>query len=153
MTVQKEAWVKMTSKETVVRYLSDPIPFQDLPSHYQDSILDFIHDGIPEEKRESHLARYRFRFGDVPTNALTDEIQRVQQSRPEGGGDKWDSFAEYHKWYTQYEMPDHGPENRWPVTLSPYYEEEVLDDGWHRLHDYYRKGHSTIPVVDWVKVK
>lgn len=39
------------------------------------------------------------------------------------------------------------PENdRWPVIMSSF-EDETLQDGWHRFHIYVANGHSDIPVI------
>lgn len=149
--IKSETWYREASQSDVLQHLSDPVPFDQLPPEYQASIQEYISDGVPEEVRPEHLAKYLFRYGEVPTELLASEISRVQGERGEIDMD----FEKYHRWYVEERernwMPDHGPDNRWPVTLSPYYEEEVLEDGWHRFHDYYRKEHSTIPVVQFIK--
>lgn len=56
-------------------------------------------------------------------------------------------FDEYHEWYvSQGKMPDHPTAALWPVILSST-PDETLQDGWHRLHDYYRKGIEMVPAV------
>ena len=54
---------------------------------------------------------------------------------------------DYAAWYAEAtDVPDHGPDQRWPVLLSDN-DEETLVDGWHRLHSYLRAGHADIPCV------
>ena len=149
--IYAEAWYRevTSSKEDILQYLSDLIPYEQLPPHYQASIREYTSEGFPEDGDFApHVAKYLFRIGNVPTEVMVREIERVQGGRGEISRD----FDEYHKEYVGMGlMPDHGPKNRWPVSLSQYYEDEVLEDGWHRFHDYYRKGHKTIPVVEWVR--
>lgn len=154
--IERESWCKecmtvTSSKEDILHFLAGPAPFESLPPHFQESIREYTLEGIPDEEEfRQHMAKYGFLIGEVPTEVLIREIERVQGGRGEIDPD----FEKYHQWYIDERagpMPDHGPKNRWPVTLSQYYEEEVLEDGWHRLHDYYRKGHKTIPVMEWVK--
>ena len=151
MSIRFEAWLREfpSPKESILMFLSDPMPYDQLPPHYQESIREYTAEGFPEDGEFApHVAKYLFRIGDVPTEVMVREISRVQGGRGETSQD----FDEYHKEYVEMgPMPTHGPENRWPVTLSPYYEEEVLQDGWHRFHDYYRKGHDSIPVVEFVR--
>lgn len=71
--------------------------------------------------------------------------QAILQSK-EIGGDfpDWDA---YHAWYVNAgDMPNHGTKNRWPVILSDL-GDEVLQDGWHRLHCYLKRGDADIPAV------
>lgn len=57
------------------------------------------------------------------------------------------SFDDYHQWYIdQGDVPTYPLEKRWPCILSSS-NDEVLHDGWHRLHAYVRAGHTTIPVL------
>lgn len=145
--IHQESWCKelTSSKKGILRYLKGPVNFEKLPPEYQMSIRQYTSEGLSEEEFVDHIPNYKFLYGEVPTEVLVKEIERVHKA------EIGDSFDSYHQWYLgQGYIPDHGPENRWPVTLSEYYEEEVLEDGWHRLHDYYRKGHKTIPVVEWV---
>ena len=154
--ISKEAWYLelIASKKDILQYLSGPVIYGELPPHYQASIREYTTEGFPDEGEfRKHMTKYHFLIGDVPTEALVKEIERIQGGRGEINPD----FQKYHSWYveerTRNFMPDYGPKNRWPVTLSEFYEEEVLEDGWHRFHDYYRKDHKTIPVMEWVKVK
>lgn len=61
--------------------------------------------------------------------------------------DDFPSWDSYHAWYTSYsDMPQHPAADRWPVILSSD-DRETLQEGWHRLHCYLRRGDNTIPAV------
>lgn len=85
--------------------------------------------------------RKKFGYVDVPTEALVEAVMQDEEM------DRFPSFEEYHRWYvSQGHMPRHGPRDRWPVILSSY-NEETLQDGWHRFHHYIRQGARMIPAV------
>ncbi len=86
-------------------------------------------------------------FGEVsiPTTEL---LPRIMQGFQVGGfhGD----WKTYHNWYMSFgTTPDHDiTKPLWPVWLAiDHRDNEALDDGWHRLHDYVRKGVRVIPSV------
>ena len=57
------------------------------------------------------------------------------------------TFDEYHRWYMGAgDVPVYGATNRWPCIASCM-EDEVVQDGSHRLHAYIAAGHATIPVL------
>jgi hypothetical protein len=57
------------------------------------------------------------------------------------------NWEAYHAWYSSScVLPKHGTANRWPVVLSDF-EDEILQDGWHRVHSYLKRGDDTIPAV------
>lgn len=92
----------------------------------------------------------RFGYVLIPMDELVTEIMRdscIQEGMKELGHEK--SFDEYHDWYvSQGHMPDHSSRDRWPVILAGRGDdEETLQDGWHRLHDYYRKGARVVPAI------
>jgi len=94
----------------------------------------------------------RCSFVELPAADVAKVIfgSMVPEERPDANGD-WKSWADYHAWYcSQSNIPRHGRENRWP-SLVWTETDEVLMDGWHRLHSYFRAGHATIPLVcaDW----
>lgn len=62
----------------------------------------------------------------------------------------YDGFDQYHHDYVQDgqklgDMPDH-PSVSHAVILGAA-DEDVIYDGWHRFHDYVRKGVTEIPCV------
>lgn len=101
------------------------------------------------------LPFYIQRYGDyrigyapcIPTERLTAAVMR----NPVLAGD-FESWADYHKWYvTNMDMPTYQVvRNRmWPVILSSY-DDETLQDGWHRLNHYIQRGAECIPGLFYV---
>lgn len=86
-----------------------------------------------------------FGFVMIPMQELTDSIL-ADESIVENFRDR--SFQQYHEWYISNNphMPSHNTDCLWPVILSSF-EDETFEDGWHRFHDYYRKGVKVVPCV------
>lgn len=83
----------------------------------------------------------KFGYIEIPTDVLIDMVMQDE------GMDRFGNFEEYHRWYvSQGHMPEHAPRSRWPVILSSE-DDETLQDGWHRFHDYVRQGARMIPAV------
>lgn len=83
-----------------------------------------------------------FGLVNIPTQALVEAV-----SQDDFFAGEWASFEEYHAWYVSHGgVPHHPKTNRWPVILSSF-EDETLQDGWHRFHSYYEQGARTIPAV------
>jgi len=128
-----------TVEEVVNEYTSPPIPFDRLPEHYRQAMEEYL----------PYPLKASYRIGEVPMEVIASLVMKFA-----GDDVEWDAngtFEEYHKWYVSGcvadEMPDHPTHDRWPVILNS---EEVLLDGWHRFHDYYRKGAKMVPVV-WLE--
>jgi len=84
----------------------------------------------------------KFGLVRIPTDALIDSIMQDDEMKGQ-----FKKFSEYHRWYVnQGHMPRHDTRNRWPVILSDF-ENETLQDGWHRFHDYVRQGADVIPAL------
>jgi hypothetical protein len=87
----------------------------------------------------------RFGVVDLPTAELLPRIMEGYQLAPFRG-----EWSAYHAWYTSFgSTPDHDVTRPlWPVWLAiDHRDREALEDGWHRLHDYVRKGLQLIPGV------
>lgn len=83
-------------------------------------------------------------FGMTTVNA--DQIKRAVMTNPDIAAD-FKNFAEYHEWYLSHnDTPSHSDHNQWPVILGSD-DDEVLQDGWHRLHSYLRSGLTEIPMI------
>jgi hypothetical protein len=78
---------------------------------------------------------------DMPTEELTLFLM----SQDCDFASEFSSFHEYHLSYLDKNTPYHTAVSRWPCIASD--PEEGILDGWHRLHSYYRSGHSTIPLI------
>lgn len=91
------------------------------------------------------LKNIDFFYSEIPTDIV---IKTIMECHEDISSD-WNSWEEYSKWYTSTDdIPMHGPENRFPC-LSPLGDEEIFDDGWHRLHAYVLDKHETIPVLEY----
>lgn len=85
----------------------------------------------------------RFGYVEIPMDVLAETVMQDEEMQQSSFRD----FDDYHRWFvSQGHMPDHPRTARWPVILSTF-PDETLQDGWHRLHDYYRQGAKTIPAV------
>ncbi len=147
------------NKRLIAQYGGKVMPYRDLPVPAQLAIGWYMTvDGeawkVPPDFSERPLKavlpwlvrRYgstRIGYVEIPTKALMDVISEDEEFGERGIRD----FDDYHEWFiSQGGMPDHPRKGRWPVILSSF-EEETLQDGWHRLHDYYSKGAKKIPAV------
>ena len=88
-------------------------------------------------------------FKDVPAILLeipVDVIKAASMAFPDMA-DSFANFDAYHRWYMGAgDMPIYGAEHRWPCIAS-LLEDELVQDGNHRLHAYIEAGHATIPVL------
>lgn len=77
----------------------------------------------------------RWGYVEVPTAALKEII---------GGYDDHADFDSYHDWYVDGgDMPDHQTAD-YAIILD---DNDIIYDGWHRFHDYVRKGIEVIPAI------
>jgi hypothetical protein len=84
----------------------------------------------------------KFGYVEIPADVLIESIMEDPEIKEQFKG-----FEDYHRWYVrQGHMPDHESRNRWPVILS-HDDEETLQDGWHRFHEYVRQGARVIPAL------
>jgi hypothetical protein len=97
------------------------------------------------------LPEYVTRYGPVQFGVAmlkaTDVIKSVAGDTEIA--EDWPDWKAYHQWYCGQDSGpavDHPRRNRWPVILSTF-DDETLQDGWHRLHCYIRQGARKIPVV------
>lgn len=109
----------------------------------------FTYADLPQEGKNAVKAYYVDDLGfnvpptspwgyvELPVDVLKNEI---------GGNGEYDSFDEYHKWYIDGgDIPNYIG-TQFAVILGDD-EDEVLLDGWHRFHDYVRKGEKVIPAI------
>jgi hypothetical protein len=62
--------------------------------------------------------------------------------------DDWDTWSDYKAFYGTKDVPHHSDKDRFPC-LSPLGDDEIFEDGWHRLHSYINSNHTTIPIVQY----
>jgi hypothetical protein len=112
------------------------LPFSKLPEPYYNAIT------VYHENADAPLPQPSRKFG-IATASMTDLIDAIMDD--DELVDAFDSWAAYHAWYMKRGgVPHH--KTRWPVILSRF-DDETLEDGWHRLHSYYRDGDDTVPVI------
>jgi hypothetical protein len=84
----------------------------------------------------------------VPMAALVEEIMRDANRQRDWTHD----WKQYHDWYmgksTNSAKPKHGAPAKqpWPVILSSF-NDETLEDGWTRFHQYAERKMATCPAV------
>lgn len=78
----------------------------------------------------------------VPVKAITEAMMGIRELADDHG-----SFEAYHRWYVSAgDMPNHGRSNRWPCIASSD-PDELIWDGWHRMHAYIAAGDDTVPLL------
>jgi len=131
--------------------------FRDMPEESQIAAIvymsgagwDMLHDGFEDDlrkKREWYIKEHgkeTFGFARLPMKAIKEEIM----IRAKAQDDAFESFDEYHAWYlSNGPVEKHPTGSVWPCIMSQF-EDELFEDGWHRFHDYVRKGLTIIPVI------
>lgn len=122
------------------QYGGKVMPFSQLPREAQQSILEYTKEGrSPDEVKSKEYGLVNIPMETMVNHIMThnDEIS-----------DSFDSWEKYHEWYmTKNDVTTH--KRILPVTLSPY-DDETLQDGWHRLHTYYHNGLKVVPAIMFV---
>jgi hypothetical protein len=88
-------------------------------------------------------------YVELPADSVAQTVVGSPAWKMDASPETGESWEAYHDWYVcTGNVPDHPRENRWPVVTWDDVE-SVFEDGWHRLHSYYKQGHDTIPIVAW----
>jgi hypothetical protein len=123
-----------------------PIPAQLAVASYMAEITRDFCSTLPWLQKK--YGSKRIGYVEIPMEVLTGAVMQDEAVQAELPGTTEEDFELYHRWYMkQGDMPDHPTTELWPVILSSDYDEETLQDGWHRFHDYYRKGVEMVPAV------
>lgn len=80
----------------------------------------------------------------VPVKALIESAMTDRELQQD-----WQGWQEYHRWYMREAGgPKHNAPGKkpWPVVLSSF-DDETLEDGWTRFHQYAERGLKTCPAV------
>lgn len=94
-----------------------------------------------------HMHAFDAAYGDVPFGIVMLPSQAVRDAIMESPdlSEDHQTWESYHAWYSKSgQIPNHPKDGRWPVVLADF-EDELLEDGYHRLHCYLRRGDETIP--------
>jgi hypothetical protein len=134
MSLNGEAWELPPALQAVDGW-DNTAPHEQAKTLFRDN-LDF------------YVRKYGSRkFGtvNIPTAVLKSAVMSRDYDIIRDWGGDWQA---YHNWYVGMgHMPDHDVSKPlWPCVLSQM-DEEVFEDGWHRFHDYCRKGVAVIPCV------
>ncbi len=135
------------------------VSFDELPFEYKKSLIIYFYEGdivewsinnsIDDISKNDNLVNIliddymsvgrnknnSFAYGLIPIQILTKEVAKRMGFK---------IFQEYHEWYND-NNTDHG-DSILPILIS-FDDEELIVDGWHRFHSYYRKNIKQIPVV------
>lgn len=139
----------------VKRYGGRVIPFRRLPLTAKLALVHYLavqHEAWPSPEHndirlalpfyDAEYGGVKFGIASLPTKALADEIIRDPELAEEYG-----TFERYHRWYVSHgSMPSHPTTSRWPIILSDF-EDETIDDGWHRFHNYYDQGARVVQAI------
>lgn len=126
-------------------------------------------DKLPEAAKNSAII-YQFGSGSVWGKVGKEEIEEARKElRERTAGKKWgyalipttliktlvmkfgkeeighSDFDSFHKWYLLGGVPNHKTAD-WPLILSGF-DDEFIQDGWHRLNCYVKQNRKEIPVL------
>jgi hypothetical protein len=128
--------VSASNLKLALPYIKKVVSFKKLPQQAQLHLCEYW----DVDKAELQKGCRRYAIASIPVAILSAAI--LVESVVE------DSFEEYHAWYVSNgRMPDHNIKRPlWPCHMSQM-KYETLEDGWHRFHDYVRKGVKRIPCI------
>jgi len=116
---------------------------QYVAAHNQNAqtIVDNLKKALPEIVKGKADSEYG--LVTVPTKDLIDAWAEIDSDAVQDfSGD----FDAYHAWYQSHRGESNrggGDNPTWPVILSDF-EDEILQDGWHRFHQYIANGAKKI---------
>ncbi|MDQ2077567.1 hypothetical protein [Marinimicrobium sp. ABcell2] len=89
-------------------------------------------------------------FQDIPAKLIYVPVDVLQQAvMATDIGETFSTFQDYHEWYLSAgDTPQYDDENRWPCIASGQ-EDEVIQDGNHRMHSYIKSGAREIPILNF----
>ncbi len=129
------------------------ITYGKLPFEYRLALVAFKMGGDFQERAlvevcEELSAACRddqFWIGDCPVEEMIDRVMQEPDIR-----EQFSTWKAYQAWYLDREtVPTYNRTNPWPVILSPFAHEALLD-GYHRLHAYIRDGFTHIPTIAFI---
>ena len=152
---------KILKEETNLYNNLKTVAFRDLPFEYQRSLIIYMYEGpvvdwsldlnrdviskndelikvlIDDYMSVGRNKNKSFAYGIVSMKDLTREIAERMG---------YDNFNDYHKDYVGSNYVQIHKDSVWPIILNPD-NDELIEDGWHRFHDYYSRGLKKVPVV------
>lgn len=89
---------------------------------------------------KNYAPKQKFAYGYLPIDFIIAKIMNSLDYK------HWNNWEEYHQWYG--ENAKHSSAAL-PILVSDY-NEEYIEDGWHRFHRYYDLGIEEVPVVKYL---
>ncbi len=137
-----------------------PIPYQLAMTYYMaidgeawNLTCDYTEARLDKEVLRRELINVRKRYGDTLFGTALISTKRLVQAvfQDEYLGQAYPDWKAYQAGFTRNcSIPRHPRTQRWPVILSSF-EDETLQDGWHRFNSYVRDGHKRIPAIFYPK--
>lgn len=138
------------------KYNAKVAPLHQLPRNVQQGIAERESDIVeitPEEFLVEEQALMRcYGYAEIPMKELTKLVMSFSEFKEDHK-----TFESYHRAYLRDGKLNPGHDTTkplWPVILDSYVDtDQAFEDGWHRFHDYYRKGVQVVPVAFYVSSK
>lgn len=138
--MMKENITEGMSDDLFRRYGGKMMEFNALPAPAQKAVHHYM---TVDGDRPEYADELVFGYAMIPIEALI----KVCMQAPYNDLDSYDTWDDYHSDYWSSE-DDRDYANHlkelWPVILD---DEEGINDGWHRLHWYYRNGVKQVPAI------
>jgi len=123
----------------MINAIMDILPGDALnPSDISESAWELMFERI-----SAHLKGATFRYLDVPVAEIQSLILNHNQSIKED----YAIWSDYAKSYGTHGVEHYPETDRFPC-ISFSGDQDIIWDGWHRLHSYINNNHSTIPVLE-----
>ena len=117
------------------------VKFKELPKEYKLSLRQRWKEHHDLSGKEKEIDKLDVLYGEIPTDKFLKILKKYPFYK-----DDFETFEAWLEWrLSGNDVPDHG-NSRWPCILTTW-NEEPLDDGWHRLSYYLKSKAKTIPVV------
>lgn len=140
------------------------VPYKQLPEEAKNSIAVYLVSGLSlpakpdgdswpmptvEQCKEAvnrAMPNRKFGIVTVPMKAVTDWMMKYRDISLDDL--EFETFDQYHKWYLKNNhVPKH--KERWPAIMGSF-DNELLQDGWHRFNSYYRAGDKTLTMLYFI---
>lgn len=128
--------------------------FSLLPRTAQHALWVYMRDGAWDKCKSFNAAKVEYayeKFGyvKIPTKVLCQAIMdNFKAAKDSKDVLNWATWDEYHAWYVDCSFIPK-PNDVWPVILNRY-DDELLQDGWHRFHAYVIQGVKKVPCLYYV---
>jgi len=154
---------KTINKQFINDHKGKWLPFGSLLETHQKALIvysfgcsvqwkDLSRQDIMDFQKEEKKRQGLYGIATIPMKVATEECMRCFGQEVHGydrDQKVHGSFELYHKWYINNDPTDERlvfHKEMWPVILSPY-DDEWLQDGWHRFHSYYAQKQKKVPIL------